>query len=176
MIFPEQYSILSPLPVVQTFSLNALPISCSNTAATAAWPTANKAIFVPFRMTRPYLVTQMFTMNGGVASGTVDIGIYTEDFTKIVSNGAVNQAGTNSVQTYNITDTLLGPGSYYMAMVISNTTGTTFRVASWGQAALLRLLGVLEQTSASPLPTLAAPVGITSIYLPIFGFASRSIV
>ena len=74
-----------------------LPMGCSidivrgawtNAPGALAWATANKAIYVPHRVTAPILVKRLW-FAGNNATGNVDVGIYTLAGTKIVTTGAV---------------------------------------------------------------------------------------
>src|SRR4026207_1061736 len=58
--------------------------------ATAGWPVAKLVEYVPFIVHSPINVARMWYRCTSVGSGAnVDIGIYTKDFYKIVSSGAV---------------------------------------------------------------------------------------
>jgi hypothetical protein len=147
--------------------------SSLNGAASATWQTADRAIYVPFTISSPSLIKKMFVYNGATASGNIDIGIYDRSFTKLVSSGEVAQAGINALQEFDIADTLLGPGLFYMALVFDTTTGTVFRVAPIG--GVLTSLGCAMQTSASPLPAIATPSQIQA-FMPVFGLSTRGVV
>ncbi len=123
-------------------------------ASSAAWPIANTARFFPVIVTEPFLATQMFVFNGTAVSGNVDVGIYTSEGKLIVSMGTTAQSGTSAIQTFNITDTLLNPDLYYIALALSNTTGT-FLQHTFGDSQQTREIGVLQMASAFPLPASA---------------------
>lgn len=86
-------------------------------------PTANLAMLTPFTLATDQTVQGFGWFNGSVASGNVDVGIYNEDGTRVVAKGSTPQAGTNTIQTVSITATPLTAGSYFLALVIDNTTG-----------------------------------------------------
>ena len=166
----------SAMPVISPLNV------CSVLAATGSfgapgsgtWPSANRAIYVPFRLGMPYLVRFLFCLNGATVSGNVDVGVYDEKGTRLVSAGSTVQSGTTAIQTFNVTDTLLSEGVYYMALALSNTTGT-FRRVSGIITGELRGLGVVDQDSAFPLPATATLSTPGSAYLPLFGVASRTV-
>lgn len=142
-------------------------------AGSAVWPSANLAMYVPFIVTEPAIALQMFTMNGATANGTIYVGIYTEDGTRLVTATAT-QTGTTQPQTFDIADTLLSTGTYYMALASTSGTGTFYR-ANPG-ANLTKCFCMLQQASAAPLPTLATFAAFAQNYVPVFGIAFRSTV
>lgn len=120
----------------------------------AAWPTASLAIFYPFILEEPERAFQMSTENGATVSGNVDVGIYNEAGTRLVSIGGVAQAGVSTIQLHDIADTALAPGLYYQAVVLDNTTGTFSRNGSVG-ASTGRIAGLQQMAAAYPLPATA---------------------
>lgn len=129
--------------------------------SSGTWSTANRAYLFPFRTDRPAIVKQLFWENGAAVSGNVDCGIYTLDGTLIVSTGATAQSGTSTSQVVDIADTLLGPGLYWCALVLDNTTGTVMR--SVVAERNVQNYGYLFAASSYPLPatiTLAKHAGI----------------
>lgn len=135
--------------------------------ASAVWPVANTAIYVPFRIGEPILVRKLFWTNGSAVAGNVDCGIYDAAGTRIISTGSTAQATTNTVQAVNITDTMLGAGVFYLALALSDGAATVFRDNPSIQ--VCRILGLLEETSALPLPATATFATVVSAFVPIFG-------
>ena len=162
---------------ISPFSKECLAMMPSTLAApsSAVYPNANRAIAFPFRIGAPLLVQVMWTFNGGAVAGNVDVGIYDYGFRLLVSSGgAVAQAGINQIQTYNVTDTLLGPGVYYLAISESSAASTFFRYAqSWY---FLGLMGVTHMAAANPLPAIFVPSLAGYSYQPMFGLCARSFV
>lgn len=134
--------------------------------ASLAWPTANMAVYTPVRILVPTLIKQFFCMNGATVSGNVDVGVYTFDGVRVSSAGSTAQAGTNAIQTFNVTDFMLGQGTYYMAIALSNTTGTFFSNQLATNIWQMEIAGVLEQTSAFPLPATATFAAISTTTRP----------
>lgn len=147
----------------------------ATTPASAAWPAANTAIFVPFTVYQPLIAVKMFCLNGGTASGNIDIGIYDDQQNRLVSMGSTAQAGTSTIQSFDIADTTLLPGAYYMAMNESGTTGTNI---SWALSALVGgSMGLLQQAvGAIALPATAAFATLANAYVPNIGFTARTVV
>lgn len=151
--------------------LNAMGLGLT----TSTWPTANKAYFIPFSVFAPITIVKMFVINGGTASGNIDVGIYDRGGSRLVSSGSTAQSGTSAVQEFNITDTLLLPGLYYLACAMDNTTGT---LDLWNPAtALARVMGVVEQTSAFALPSSATFASLSgTLKFPFIGATQRPVV
>lgn len=165
---------------VHPYSLNACGgiggygLSLANFTS-SAWTASNRAVYMPFWLNRPETFVKLFCMNGATASGNVDMGIYDYAGTRIVSIGTTAQSGTNALQEFDITDTQIGPGKFYLALAMDNTTGTIFRttgsITDFGREA-----GFLMQESAFALPATATFAAITSNSLPLFGATTRSVV
>lgn len=140
--------------------------------AAAAFPAANRAIFIPFTKDRPDNVKQMFWENGGVA-GTTDVGIYDIYGNRLVSLGPTTNAG--SIQVGNIADTDLPPGLYYMAILASAIVTQTY----WSAAVALNTLracGCQQQAvGAATLPATATFAAIASAYLPFVGISFQAV-
>lgn len=141
--------------------------------ASAVFPTANKVLYIPIRIPSPIKILQLYTHNGATASGNVDIGIYAKDGTKIVSSGSTAQAGTSVDQLFNVTDTQLGRGLFYIGLTLSNTTGTFTRAAP--SLATLKAIGLLTETPGSfGLPAAASFGAYVDAYFPMCGILAQS--
>lgn len=142
---------------------------------TAAWPTASMAIYVPVKVRRPVIVTKLAISNGATVSGNVDVGVYNAAGTRLVAYGGGAQAGTSTEQVFDVTDTLLTPGTYYLAGVLDNTTGIVG--ADTDSAPLCACYGVLTQNSAYPLPSTATwVVNNTLAVYPVMAMLLNTIV
>lgn len=163
-------------PIITIFSPESLGIQTlvngSNgvPGSTGAWPTANKAIFIPFTLRFPITVTSLWTNNGSAVTDTRDAGIYSEDGTRILSTGSTAGSGTSTFQVYSVTATTLGPGRYYLALANSGTGSQFIRTAV--TAVRAKTMGVYEMTTAFPLPATATFATITAPYQPMFGLAT----
>lgn len=157
-----------PPPVLCTLSLLAFgnPQGTAGPPASATWPAANKAYFYPFTLPVRVQVSKFFFFNGGTISGNIDIGIYDSQGNKLVSTGAVAQAGANAIQAIDCTDTYIGPGEYYLAASCSSGTATGRQLVITGATDELGGMqtGLTYQlTAAHPLPATATPVDNTDI-------------
>lgn len=170
---------LNVLNNLHTFSDQAVgtilgALTGGGTPASAAWPASNDALFIPFDINKPIIIKRLFTINGGTASGNVDVGIYTEDGSLLTSIGSTAQSGTNAPQFFNITDIMLSPGRYYLAVAMNNTTGTMFRA----NLTTIRnsQLGVAKMATAFPLPATATFATTTSGFLPFIGAEIKAMI
>jgi hypothetical protein len=141
-------------------------------ADTSAWPSANRAIYAPVWVPRPTIITKLGWNVGPTSSGNMDVGVYDENFVKVVSTGSIAvSATTNAVQEFDIADTLLQPGAYYLAMSVDNATAWFSRAST--TVNFLTAVGVRNQNSAFPLPATATPTDASSGYLPAVVCSTR---
>jgi hypothetical protein len=181
-VFPN--NALEPLVTIHTFSLESLGFGITSYSSGAAWNNlgsstwiaANRALFIPFVITKPTLIKQLFVLNGAAVSGNIDVGIYDAAGTKIVSSGSTAQAGTTVIQSFDVTDTMLAPGQYYFAVALDNSTGTLLRVTVGGSGYRQQELGMAQQSTAFPLPATATFATIASDYIPVVGLTTRALI
>lgn len=146
-----------------------------DSGASAQWgQAADSAYFCPFVVSVPLIAVKMFCLNGATAAGNIDMGIYTAAGARLVSKGATAQSGTTTTQTLDITDTLLGPGQYYMAFGSSASTTTLY---TYAQTALINTAGgCASMASAGTLPTTATFAACTTAKVPYFGLTMRTVI
>lgn len=132
------------------------------------WPVANLAVFVPMLLPWPYPVRRVFWVNGSTIGSNVDFGIYSADGRRIYSTGSTAQAGTSTLQFVTPgTEFLLSPGAYFFAWACSGTTNRSYGGANG--AAGLRQSGVLQQSTALPLPATWTPELLAAVAYPLCG-------
>ena len=145
----------------------------------ALWPVANRAIYVPFYLEEEVIAVSMwYTTGTGVATGNVDLGIYTRPGNKLIkSTGSTAWQVTNSIlETVSFAQSaFLPPGNYWMAIAIDNISvspsRTNFTNALNGDSS-----GILMEASAFPLPATATPVQQTTTFvLPTIGIFTLGI-
>src|SRR5438876_1456296 len=103
--------------VVSTLAPQAIgdvQVANGQTAASQVWPTANKAYFCPFILTETRTYNNVVWLQGGVASGAIDIGVYDSVGNRQFSLGSTNVSGTTTSQISSVTPFTLTPGSYFL--------------------------------------------------------------
>lgn len=163
---------------LHTFSISthgqmALPrLAFIVTTTATAWPSADLAIFVPFRLPAPATVYKMATGTGTGSTGNFDLGIYDSFGNKIVSAGSTAKTVASSERIIDVTDTLLHPGLYYLAMATDGTTA--YQMGSTVNSAFGKLMGLRQMTSAFPLPATATYATYTQVVAPTLAAFLRS--
>jgi len=178
-----QIAEIQPL-IISTVSRCALGMvqswTLGSNASSVTQSANNISIMVPFDLTSHMRISHVWWVNGGTCSGTVDVGLYSLDMTLLCSLGSTTAAGTTAVQCTALgTPYLLTPGYYYMAISVSSSTQTFYKlpalqigVAGW------KMLGCGQVASNHPLATgvtLATFVESGTARVPYFGFASEDI-
>jgi hypothetical protein len=137
-------------------------------SASAAWPSANLAIFVPWQLARRVTVYKLATGAGATAAGNFDIGIYDAGGNRIVSSGSTAK-GSSVEHVIDIADTKIGPGLYYLAMSANGTNNYVLLTPSGTSPVPLqkvRLYGVLNMATAFVLPATATFAAATNGVVP----------
>lgn len=160
---------------VSTFSGWALGpgVFRSGSATGAAWPAANDALFVPFRVPTAVTVYQMACGTGTGTAGNFDLGIYDAGGNRLVSTGSTAKTTATSERIVNVTDTTLLPGLYYLAMATDGVTNY-LQAGSGLNLGFGKLLGMRKTASAFALPATVTYATITATYIPIIAAYFRS--
>ena len=172
MNHPSNYMPTSPFisfVSIESTGASGRLVNGGNPSFGTTWPTSGKAIYVPFSLRTPILVTKLWTANATNVTDNRDVGIYDINGTLIVSTGATAGSGTNAMQFYDITDTLIGPGQFYLALANNGTTSVY--VGSNGNTRGTKAMGILEQASAYPLPATATFATVSQAFIPSFGLS-----
>jgi hypothetical protein len=155
----------------------ALQTLDDTTAASTAWPSANLAIFVPIRIPVPVTVYKMAAGAGLTAAGNFDVGIYDSSGNRLVSSGATAK-GSSVEHIIDVTDTVIGPGVYYLAMSADGTNNYMMKTPSGTSPVPLqkvRLYGVMQMATAYTLPSTATfAAATTAIAVPLIAAYMRS--
>lgn len=132
--------------------------------ASTAWPLANLAIFCPIRAPLPVTIYKLTIGAGATATGNFDVGVYDSAGNRLVSSGSTPKSA-NVEQIIDVTDTRIGPGLYYLALSADGTINFGMRAAAGTTpvpSQKIRLLGIMEMTSAFPLPAVATYAASTN--------------
>ena len=134
---------------------------------------ANRAVYVPVRVTKAITLTYLWCFNGGTVSGNVCMALYDASFARLATSGSVAQSGTNTLQKFSVSQALT-PGLYFIGHATNNTTGTYFQ---WTTTTtdLVRAAGVGMEAPAFPLPA-TATFSATNDQgrLPLVGWTTRA--
>lgn len=160
---------------ISPYSAHSVAALIGNVGALAstAWPSAQLALYVPFRVAQNVRVAGFFWMNGATVNGNTDCGIYDFGGAKLTSSGATAQAGANAIQSVALGAAVTLPfGVFYLALLSTSATATYFTGPNL-VAEEARHIGIADQASAgTALPanfTLSTP-GTGGI--PLFGIYS----
>jgi len=173
--------IIKPCVTIIPWSLESISAYLSGALTTftglgsSTYPTANLALFIPFVLSMPVTAVKMFAYNGATVSGNIDLGLYDTTGIRLVSIGSTAQAGTGATQEFNITDTNIGPGRFYLAVAMNNTTGTLYR-GTMTNAAILQSTGMSQMATAFPLPATATLAAVSVNYVPLIALTTRTVV
>lgn len=171
---------LRPPTVTRPASLHISPdsaeglLASSTAVASAVWPTANRAFYLPVCLAQPITIIRLFVANGTAVSGNVDVGVYLPDSnnlpgTKLISSGSTAQAGTSVCQYFDVADTGCPAGLIWLALACNNTTAQFQKHAP--NLTTATAFGMLMQDTAFALPSSATPATLsgTPQYDPICG-------
>lgn len=161
----------------------AWSVGLSGTAvgsSSTGFSTANLAFFFPMTLPFRFNVQRVFWGNGSsVTSVNHDFGIYTVDGDLIYSAGSTAAVGANAIQYVTPgTPFILQPGEYYFAVACNSATSNrAFAGSTSIGLAQLRMNGILQASSAFPLPSTMSGVsaaGITTTYYALCGITSTT--
>ena len=140
--------------------------------AAAAWPAANRALYIPFLLETPVTAYKM-AFEVGAQAGNCDVGIYDYLGNRLVSAGST-AVGAAGLQVVDIADTALVPGVYYMAMNCDTVTTLTI-VRAGMPAQVCQMYGMQQQAvGAVTLPNPATFANPASAYLPGLSVAFKA--
>lgn len=164
-------------PIISTLTTEsvgpAIRVLYSGGVPSTAWGTANQARYVPFWIPEPVTIVKLLAYNGSTTlAGNTDIGLYDAAGSEIVGIAAAAQAGTGTWQEFDIVDTPLLPGLYYIGLLNTTTTGT---YAAFASKEAGRACGVYSQAvGAATLPTPTATfAALDAAIVPVVGMSTR---
>lgn len=159
---------------LESIGLTGYRMNCTTFANTASsvWLAADRAIFMPLSLDSRITVVKFWVFNGAVVAGNLDIGLYDVASNLISSTGSTAQAGTTVIQDIDVTDFAVGPGTFYLALVLHDAATACVR-RGVGTDGIYgpRVLGMAQQDDVLPLPAAATMVALATNYIPLFGIA-----
>lgn len=141
--------------------------------ASAAWPSANRIIYIPFYVNQKCLARKISWINGTAVAGNVTVGIYNSALGRLVTSGTIAQSGVSSVQTADITDTDLSPGTYWMAMLSSSASAQFMRTNT--NVGIMRMSGMFEESGTFFLNSTATVTPLSTNYMPLMSVSLRTV-
>jgi hypothetical protein len=144
----ERFQI-TPL-IISSCDLVSYPLICSSTLT--VWPVANLALFVPFTLSEMVTIKRLVVLKGSTAGGTIDVGLYDANGTRLVSSGSTPLTTSAGTQFFDIADTQLNAGRYYLAAVTTGTVAVICFPLITGSGSFV---GLREMAAAFPLPATA---------------------
>jgi hypothetical protein len=157
-------------------SMGSPTVQATVSLASNAWPTANKAFFIPFTIGATRRYRNIFWMNGTAVKGNVDTGIYDATGAKLVSTGSIAAAGISSIQSVSI-DITLSAGRYWLAMAEDTATSTGFISTTSILLPFAKTIGMRVLTTAMPLPASASSwVSVDTAFLPFIAITELTTV
>lgn len=118
-----------------------------------AWPSANLAIYVPVTISCRVVVMKLWFSSGTTGTGNVDMGLYDAAGVAVVSATNAAKVADGTEQVFDVTDTTVGPGIYYIGLSSDSSTDTFYGTTPAAPIPLAQ--GVLTEASAYPLPATA---------------------
>jgi hypothetical protein len=150
--------------------------------SSATHPSANIAFYYPVSVPVLCVARRVWWANGDTVSSSynVDCGIYADSGYQpaglLASSGSTAQGTALEIQFVDITDTVLTPGRYWIAISCSSTSATFIRTLVRDTVSTsIRRLASFRQSTAVPLPATATPVSngaYGAVYL--CGFATTA--
>ena len=160
LLMPDRHSIDTPV--------DSWLIPNSTAAATGVWPSANLAIYVPIRVPSRIVVAKLWFASFSTGTGNVDMAVYDAAGAAVISATNAAKGAATAEQVFDVTDTAIGPGLYYIGLSSDSATDT-FLYMNWA-APLPAAWGVRTEASAYPLPATATwVVSQTLATVPVMG-------
>lgn len=156
----------------ESTGLETISVQSLSANAASRIPGANVVNYVPFRLNQHATVRKMSLLVGGANTGNVQVGLYTAVGSRIVSSGTVALGTINTLQECDITDTLLAPGTYFMAVTLENAAGTWFGLSQTDENILSNWPVYQETTGGFGLPAtagMALSTSATVLCSPVMG-------
>jgi hypothetical protein len=140
---------------------------------------ATTAFYYPIRVPATAVVRRLWWANGSSTTGNIAAAVYasTPDGvpgTKLVETASTAQGTANEVQFVDVTDIVLPPGVYWIALAASSTSSTIVRAnvstVRWDALAQLSQGSI----TLGALPATATPAANVSGHVYLFGFATTA--
>ena len=141
------------------------PLSGAAHTQNAVLGAANRAVYVPVRITQAVLMTGVGYVVGNSA-GNVSVALYSQSGSRLATSGSVACPAGGRATTAFTSGVYCPPGNYYLALSASDNTATFAQ----SEASGLTGVGLTRyQETAHPTPASATFAGITSANVVLIG-------
>lgn len=152
----------------------------ANSAISGTWIANTYIVYEPIVIQRRVLARAMWWANGATVTSNMGAAIYTDHATDhkpdrlLVQTASTAQSGTDQMQVADITDTVLVPGIYWLALCATSVSSTIYRVS---MSIAYSAWHHFQQGGVTPgsLPATASPGTGTTNNVYVFGFATHSV-
>lgn len=135
----------------------------------------NYAIYCPIIVRNPALVRKLWVAVDTIGTGNLDIGLFSAAGVKLTSSGSTAHGTTLTELVTDVTDIVISPGVYYLALASSTYADTFFGVSV--SAPYLTAIGYYVEASAFPLPATATfALRQTLAFVPTMGLLTNTLV
>jgi hypothetical protein len=143
----------------------ALGATGSHATGSVAPGAINLTRFIPVIVQRQATAYKMAVANGTVVAGNTHVGIYTYSGTRLVTASAA-MTGGSVMQEFDIADTVLDPGHYFLALGVTTTTQAYVMLNSIN-GAVARCMGCYFDTALmAATATFSLPSGTATSFTP----------
>jgi len=133
----------------------------------AANPSANRAHYTPFWFPAASTIRDI-RVGFTTAAGNYDLGLYDSDYNLIEARGSTAVSATAHIFTLTKPQRIRGGDVYYVGLVMSSISDSTFRVAPVGLAGVSTGC-TIEALGSTALPSTATPAAPAEpVYMPLF--------
>lgn len=172
-----EYDTRSGVPQTNASWMSSGATSCATpgAAGNAVWPSANLVIYAPLELLAPFPLWKFLSFQGTGAVGTVTMGLYTADGTRLAQTAATaHVASTLFAVVPTDTTLVIAPGEYHIAMVYSDAATDLCSRATGLAVSALRSMGWFQEAGAGGLPAVATFATVTNAYCPFMGMSRNT--
>lgn len=177
IITPREFVSPFVSPYSKEGGIGRAPVGPS-APSSGTFPSANRALYFPIIVPVQTTLSRFFWLNGATAStNNVQMGLYLDDGTagapgsSFLLGTSTLAAGASVCQFDNVTDTIVPPGRYWLALWCNGTTTTFLRNTGLGMRSTVMFD---EDSLTGGLPATATPTQLGNVYFAVCGFTTVS--
>jgi hypothetical protein len=119
----------------------------SNTAVMGA----NTVWCLPYMLDDACVITKLWWQNGVTVAGNTDMGLYTDQGTRLIATGPIANAGAQVIQVVDIVDLAIAEGLVYFA-IVTDSASTTYYMTADSYAGGYAGFSGYQMAATFPLP------------------------